>query len=211
MNLRWKIAQAAEIRWWRRYLDKKDKGEYLTWKKNYWHRFLKRTGLRIENGARILDAGCGPAGIFTILTQYHITAIDPLLEDYVQQLAHFDINDYPGVSFNQITIESFEESNAFDYIFCLNAINHVADIDLAMDRLIKALLPGGTLVLSIDAHNYGWLKRIFQLLPGDVLHPQQYDLEDYQLMLRKRKCDIKASYLQKKEWIFNYYVLIATK
>ena len=211
MNLRWKIAQAAEIRWWRRYLNKKKKGEYLEWKRNYWYRFLAKTGLDIKNGAQILDAGCGPAGIFTVLSQYTVTAIDPLLESYDQQLVHFDRTDYPGVTFKQTTIESFEESNSFDYVFCLNAINHVADIDLAMDRLITALKPDGTLVLSIDAHNYGWLKSIFRLLPGDILHPHQYDLEDYQLMLAKRNCKISASYVQKKEWIFNYHVLVATK
>ena len=211
MNLRWKIAQAAEIKWWRRYLGKKDKDEYLNWKRNYWHQFLERTGLEIKNGAQILDAGCGPAGIFTILSQYNVTAIDPLLDSYEQQLTHFEIAEYPWVDFIKSPLESFERANTFDIIFCLNAINHVADIDLAMDQLIKLLRPGGTLVLSIDAHNYWWLKSIFRLLPGDILHPHQYDLEDYKLMLEKRNCEINTSYLQKKEWIFNYYVLVATK
>ena len=31
MNLRWKIAQAAEIRWWQNYLGNRSEKEYLAW------------------------------------------------------------------------------------------------------------------------------------------------------------------------------------
>ena len=93
MNLRWKIAQAAEIRWWQRYLKNKDTGDYATWKKAYWTKLLSEIGLSAllnPNTAaqKILDAGCGPAGIFMVLTpQHQLTALDPLLNDYEKKLA----------------------------------------------------------------------------------------------------------------------------
>jgi|GEM_PF-6859003 len=39
---RLKLAQKAELIWWRNYLKKKEKTEYLKWKKNYWNDFLDR-------------------------------------------------------------------------------------------------------------------------------------------------------------------------
>ena len=77
MTFRWKIAQAAEIRWWQNYLKNKSTTEYADWKTQYWENLLEETGLtflnesdkenpnKVEN-LRILDAGCGPAGIFMI-------------------------------------------------------------------------------------------------------------------------------------------------
>ncbi len=211
MNLRWKIAQAVEIKWWKNYLKDKNKQEYLSWKQNYWQQFLEKTALKPEANARVLDAGCGPAGIFIILTQQDVTAIDPLLDRYAETLPQFNMADYPTVDFRQTSLEDFESEQGYDYIFCLNAINHVADINVAMDHLISVLKPGGKIVLSIDAHNHAWLKRLFRWLPGDILHPHQYDLEEYRAMLMKRGCEINSSFLQKKEWIFNYHVMVATK
>ena len=117
--------------------------------------------------------------------------------------------DYPAVTFISQALENFETAQRFDLIFCLNAINHVADMDAALDRLIAALAPGGTLALSIDAHNYSLLKYIFRALPGDVLHPQQHDLADYQGALTRRGLDVTRSVLLKEEAIFDYYLLIA--
>ena len=133
MNLRWKIAQAAEIRWWQRYLKNKNTSDYATWKKAYWTKLLSEIGLSAllnPNTAaqKILDAGCGPAGIFMVLTpQHQVTALDPLLNDYEKKLAHFKQIFYPDVTFVSKSLESFDaEKQNFDTVFCLNAINHVS-------------------------------------------------------------------------------------
>ena len=206
---RWRVAQRAELQWWQSYLDGKQPELYLNWKRAYWEDFLAQSALQIDAGARILDAGCGPAGIFTILPDHAVTALDPLLDEYTNKLPHFRPGDYPSVTFISRALENFETEDRFDLIFCLNAINHVADMDAALDRLIAALAPGGTLALSIDAHNYSLLKYIFRALPGDVLHPQQHDLADYHGALTRRGLDVTRSVLLKEEAIFDYYLLIA--
>ena len=104
-----------------------------------------------------------------------------------------------------------DKKNIYDAIFCLNAINHVADLAHCFDVLVAAAKKGGKLVVSIDAHNYKLLKHIFQALPGDILHPHQYDLAEYQAMLTTRGCSIDKVILKKHEFIFDYYVLVATK
>jgi 2-polyprenyl-6-hydroxyphenyl methylase/3-demethylubiquinone-9 3-methyltransferase len=93
----------------------------------------------------------------------------------------------------------------------LNAINHVADLETAFDQLIGSAKVGATVVVSIDAHNHAWLKKIFRLVPGDILHPHQYDLNEYVEMLAKRGVKIESKILKKEENIFNYYILVGKK
>ncbi len=211
MNLRWKVAQAAEIRWWNRYLRNKEVNTYMDQKRAYWHRVLDACNLNLPKGAKVLDAGCGPAGIFIAIPHCEVIAIDPLLDAYERQLPHFQAADYPYVQFRCQPIESISEQGVFDWVFCLNVINHVADLNKSLDALWAALKPGASLVLSVDAHNHAFLKRLFQLIPGDILHPHQYSLLDYQQMLLHRKARIDRTILLKKERIFNYYLFIAQK
>jgi 2-polyprenyl-3-methyl-5-hydroxy-6-metoxy-1,4-benzoquinol methylase len=208
-TLRWRIAQFFEIRWWQRYLASKDKAAYYDWKRRYWHSFLEKSQLQPTAGASILDIGCGPAGIFTIFEHdHHTDAVDPLLQEYEQKLPHFKRSDYPTVRFFTETIEQFQADRQYDWVFCLNAINHVADIHSGFDQLVRFVKPGGTLVVSVDAHNFSFLKTIFRAFPGDILHPHQYDLPEYENMLTQRGRTIQRTILIKKEHIFNYFVIV---
>ncbi len=211
MNIRWKIAQSAEIRWWQQYLRHKPKADYLLWKRQYWTDFLIKIGVQPSYSDRILDAGCGPAGIFTIFNENEVVAIDPLLDDYESKLDHFDRQQYPNVHFEHTALENYINNQPFSLVFCLNAINHVADLDHCFDQLVEQTEQGGTLVVSIDAHNYSIFKHIFRLLPGDILHPHQYDLEEYKTMLTDRNITIQNTVLVKKEFLFNYYTIVGQK
>lgn len=211
MNLRWKVAQSAEIRWWQNYLRHKPKADYLAWKKQYWKDFLKKIDVQPKSTDSILDAGCGPAGIFTIFPKNQVVALDPLLDSYEEKLAHFDKKSYPNVQFFNQNLESVNLTKTYDIVFCLNAINHVADLDLCFENLIKLTRKNGTLVVSIDAHNHQFFKHIFKYLPGDILHPHQYDLEEYQQMLLDRNISIKSTTLIKHEFFFDYYTIVGKK
>ncbi len=210
-ELRWKVAQAAEIRWWQNYLRKKPKKDYLKWKHAYWVDLIEQTGLPVNEGAQVLDAGCGPAGVFMALEKCQVDAVDPLLDTYEEKLDHFKKQDYPHVQFYHAPLETFSPDQSYDQIYCLNAINHVADLALCFDKLVSMTKPGGDLVVSIDAHNFSFFKHLFRLLPGDILHPHQFDLEEYEAMLTARNCTIKKSLLFKKEFFFNYFVLVVKR
>ena len=209
-KLRWKIAQKAELRWWKNYLKSRPKADYLNWKKAYWKTFLHQTGIQLRPGEKILDAGCGPAGIFTVLNEQQVTALDPLLDKYEESLEHFDKTNYKNIIFVNHSLEAFQTTAKFDTVFCLNAINHVADLNQSLDNLLRSINKGGRLILSVDAHNFSFLKPVFRLIPGDILHPHQYDLQEYQDMLTSRGLFISKTLLYKKEFLFNYYVLIAS-
>lgn len=209
-SIRWKLAQFLEVKWWKRYLSDKNPDTYLKWKKEYWQQLISElNALKITAGDHILDAGCGPAGIFIALDNCLVKAVDPLLDAY-KEFPHFQPERFPNVRFETNAIESLS-AEQFDVVFCLNAINHVSDIHLAYDKLCAAVKDGGYLVVSIDAHRSGSLKKIFKALPGDVLHPHQYDLKEYGKFLTDRGFQIEQSLLKTPGNIFDYYVQVARK
>lgn len=126
MTFRWKIAQAAEIRWWQRYLKNKPTTDYADWKTDYWQKLLTEMGLSALNieernpdllgtegwgNTSILDAGCGPAGIFMIFKKQKVDALDPLLDQYEASLPHFKKSLYPNVQFFSQPLESFDKKD----------------------------------------------------------------------------------------------------
>jgi len=211
MNLRWKIAQAAEIRWWRQYLRGQAPEDYLERKAAYWQRVLRAAGLRLRPGERVLDAGCGPAGIFIALPEQQVDALDPLLPRYQAELPLFRPEQYPWVRFLAQPLEQFRPPAVYDTVFCLNAINHVAALGPALDALAACLAQGGQLVLSVDAHRHELLKRLFQWLPGDILHPHQHSLPEYQAMLQSRGLKLERAVQLKPGRIFDYWLMVAGK
>ena len=212
-SLRWRVAQFFESRWWRNYLSGKDVATYLSWKKGYWDGVLNKIGKSIDlkPGQRVLDAGCGPAGIFINLQDYLTTAFDPLIDTYEHTLPHFKRSMYPGTMFHRDNLESFRSGEPFDVVFCMNAINHVSKLGEAFDTLVDNTKPGGKVVVSIDAHNYSFFKFLFRIQPADVLHPHQYDLEEYENMLTSRGVTLLQTELIKKEFLFNHYILVGQR
>ncbi len=210
---KWKLAQNSEIHWWQNYLKRKDKGNYLNWKKNYWHEILDsvRKYISLEDGDNVLDAGCGPAGIFIILDNYKVDAEDPLLDRYNKKLTHFKKSDYPKVNFYPVAIENFNPQKKYQCVFCMNAINHVSDLKAAFDKLVDLTQDNGNLLISIDSHNHSFFKHLFRLIPADILHPHQYDLKEYENMLTSRNCTLIPSKVIKKRFLFNHCLLIAKK
>jgi len=210
---KWRLAQYLELRWWKKYLTRKDKTAYYAWKKNYWNDFLLQTQefAPLTPGIKVLDAGCGPAGLFTVLDQQKVVAVDPLLEAYQLHIPHFEPDDFPYVTFIASPLESFNASPDFDQVYCLNVINHVKSPETVVAKLSSALKKGGILVMSVDAHRHSLLEKIFQYLPGDVLHPHQHRLNKYLLMLENEKLSLLHTKLLKREAIFDYWLIIAKK
>lgn len=207
-NLRWKLAQYFEKRWWKNYLRNKTVEDYLIWKKKYWLDLLEKGRISVPDNCKVLDAGCGPAGIFMIFEKQQTTAIDPLLNDYEIQLQHFKRLNYKTVEFIHTPIENFKREKYFEFIFCMNAINHVQDYEISMNNLAESLNQGGSFIITIDAHNYSIFKRLFRIIPGDILHPYQFDLEEYKSHLVKRGIEIVNEVLLKQEFFFNHYMII---
>lgn len=212
-TIKWNIAQKAERTWWQRYLKGKDVAAYQTWKRAYWQGILNSIAdaAPVLPGMDILDAGCGPAGIFMNLEGCQVDAVDPLLDSYAADLPHFKSDMYPYSTFHAIPMEQFTTDHRYDIVFCMNAINHVYNIGTSYDLLTNLLKPGGKLVVSIDAHNHKFFKHLFRMIPGDILHPHQYDLAEYACFLTSRSCRIVQTERIKHEFFFDHYVQVAEK
>jgi 2-polyprenyl-3-methyl-5-hydroxy-6-metoxy-1,4-benzoquinol methylase len=212
-TLKWQVAQQAEIRWWKNYLREKDVPDYLQKKKAYWKKIwdLLAADLQLNAGDSVLDAGCGPAGIFMILDNFETDAEDPLLDHYDEKLDHFKKAWYPNVNFFSVPFEKFQNEKLYDAVFCMNAINHVADLKMCFDKLIEFTKPGKNLIITIDAHNYSFFKNLFRIIPGDILHPHQFDLNEYKKMLSERNCTIEKTIPLKHEFFFDHYLIIAKR
>lgn len=210
-NLRWKIAQWAERRWWRRYLKNKSVSDYLAWKKKYWQDFLEKIDINEEvvRSKSSIDLGSGPAGIFILFD--NTTAVDPLIDMYDRDLAHFSKSMYASNVFINSSIEDYSPKETHDTIFCINAINHVSDMEKGIAKLSTCANEHSKLIISIDAHNHNFLKKIFQLLPGDILHPHQYNLAEYQNKIETQGWKITNTLCMDEAFIFNYYVLTAVR
>lgn len=206
------MAQWFELRWWKNYLRGKDKATYLQWKKGYWLNMLEQIAdvVKINPTRTVCDLGCGPAGIYIALPDNKITAVDPLLDEYEKHLPFFDKREYPTVIFTNSTIEDYASRQPFDIVFCLNAINHVYDIETGFAKLRGLCTTNGQVVVSIDAHNYSFFKYLFRIIPGDVLHPNQYNLGEYKEMLEKQGMVVQKTVLLKQEFFFNHYLIVAT-
>jgi len=213
MLLRWKIAQRFELLWWKQYLASKNKVEYLTWKKNYWQDLLVQLlgTSRLPSDKTVIDLGCGPSGVYVTLCSNRVVAVDPLLDAYEKELDFFKQSDYPHVDFKNSTIEEYVDEKTYDYVFCLNAINHVANISVATQKISDLVAQNGKLVFSIDAHNYSFFKTLFRWMPGDILHPHQYDLAEYEKMLDVVGLRVEKTIKLKQEFFFDHYVLLASK
>lgn len=210
MKLRWKIAQYFEAWWWRRYLRSKPTEEYLRWKRDYWKEFLNRANLGIRHGAAVLDAGCGPAGIFLMFPDQEVVAVDPLLGKYRPLFPHFQNGSLPNVRFQEKPLEQFAADREFDLIFCLNVINHVADPDVCLQNFSKAIKKNGRLALTVDAHNFRLFKFLFRLIPGDILHPHQLDRAEYLEKLERHGFYVATTLRLGRSFFFDYYLFIAT-
>lgn len=205
--MRWKIAQFFERKWWQRYMKNKDSVEYLHWKKDYWRGLI--ADFNYEPGdfkGPILDVGCGPAGIFTIFAEAETVGVDPLIESYVED-GILVKEDYPRVKFISKAYEDYQPTIKYRTVFCLNAINHFKDIDFSFKHLREMTEINGTIFLSIDAHKYRFLKRVFAFLQFDILHPHQYTLEEYEEFLRVNRLEVVNKHLKEKHSMFDYWVL----
>ena len=210
MNSRWKIAQWFERKWWKNYTSGKSPQQYLTWKKEYWKGLLKELNLT-EINEPIADIGCGPAGVFTIFNDKEVLALDPLVQQYEQDLGIFKPQDYPSTTFVAEAFEHHTFNKKCRTVFCLNAINHFIKIEASFKKLNEILTDDGQLIVSIDAHNHAFFKHLFRFMPLDILHPHQYDLEEYKDFLSRNGFEINQVLLKKKEFFFNYFVIVASK
>jgi len=140
------------------------------WKKLY--REYLRTFLEISNSfpeSVVVDVGCGPVGIITVLEAKEKIGIDPLIDEYKKR---FDME--PDVRYINAKGEEIPLQDGYaDVVFCVNTLNHVQNPDKVLSEIARILKPKGR--LYFDVHD--------NLL--SIGHPHLFTMESMYLLLSK--------------------------
>ncbi len=124
---------------------------------------------------KILDAGCGP-GVFTMeLAKLHpqaeVVGID--IDESAVQRATI-IAERAGITncrFEVADVTSLEFKGEFDLVLSVDNLEHIEDDVRAMRNLLRALKPGGKLVVHVPGYYRRWLmfrRRVNFHVPGHV-------------------------------------------
>lgn len=131
--------------------------QFLRWTgqdKSFWH------------GTWFLDAGCGIGRNAYWPMQYGArggAAID--VDDRTLRAATANLVAHPSVEVRKQSIYDISEVAAFDIAFSIGVVHHLSDPDAAVARMVRAVKPGGTvLVWLYGRENNGWIVRFFNPL-----------------------------------------------
>jgi SAM-dependent methyltransferase len=153
----WKRELPSEVAFWKDWISL----ESTSWQDERRVRLDPKTplqeGLRdlikAPEGAtvRLLDVGAGPATVLGKVWPKRtvvITAVDPLADEYNRMLDTYHVN--PPVRTKQGDGERLADVvklNSFDLAFSINALDHGYDPLKAIEGMVRAVKPGGWVVL----------------------------------------------------------------
>lgn len=109
--------------------------------------------MKVEPGATILDAGCGP-GVHSIRVAkagYHVCAVDiseAMLRHASRRIQEAGVPDKVDFSQKDLTNIDFPNAN-FDYVFSWGVVIHIPDAEKALDEIARIIKPGGKLALYL--------------------------------------------------------------
>lgn len=159
--------------------------------------FLREVIASLPQGARVLDAGCGPGS-----WPY---AIRPDLD-----ITGFDIKFPPGPPPRSERMRVFRADLAhlpvrdelFDLTVCHYVLEHVSELEACCDELVRVTRPGGTLYLSVpraaafDDRLYRFAgyfaKYALMKFRKRVEHQQRFDLPGLLERFRRRGMEVTA-------------------
>ena len=132
----------------------------------------------IEN---FLDIGCG--------TGHFLSKVSPIVENlYGVDPHNYENKKIDGI--RQGTIENLPfENNFFDFVSCLDVIEHVQNPKEALDSILRVLKPGGYAIITVPA---------FQFLYGphdvDNEHYRRFNKSNFEGLVDKRFEIMKSTY-----------------
>ena len=117
----------------------------------------------------VVDVGCGPVGIISVIKAREKVGIDPLIDEYKKI---FDME--PDVRYINAKGEDIPLQDGYaDFVFCVNTLNHVQNPEKVLSEIARILKPGGK--LYFDVHNN----------PISVGHPHAFTQESVQVLLKR--------------------------
>ena len=133
-------------------------------------------------GKRVLDAGCGMGRNSYFALQYgasQVVAFD--CDERTVATARATLADFPNAQVEFRNTYDIDYSDEFDLAMCIGVIEHLEHPEQAIDRLVRSLAPGGTLVVWVYGNDYkialalvNTLRIVTSRLPPPVLWRLSY-------------------------------------
>jgi len=146
-SIRWQASQKLSLLAWA----KKDLATEREQLERSLLPILQRHARAYPEDATVLEIGCGPICLTSLLPQSRKTYLDPMVDDFRRM--------FPGElpeegEYLTVAAENIPKPDAsYDLIVCLNMISHTLNPELIMNEIERLLKPGGTFILSIRTHS----------------------------------------------------------
>jgi SAM-dependent methyltransferase len=161
-----------------------------------------RLELAALDGATVADIGCGPYGILYGLQRSRaaftrppaLIGVDPLMDFYASSIGLLRAGD--GLALHQAQAEALPIGDgACDYVFCVNALDHMEQPGRAASELHRILAPGGLCAVSLHTVTrpfnpvHRWLKYV------DANHPHHFTVARIRALLAERFDTVDVTYV----------------
>ncbi|MDQ6996537.1 MAG: class I SAM-dependent methyltransferase [Mariprofundus sp.] len=146
-NNRWQASQKLSLQAW----DNKNLATEREQLERSMLPILQRYAKKYPESATILEIGCGPVCLASLLAQQCKTYLDPMADDFRRMFPGELPED--GEYLTSAAERIPKPSGSYDLIICLNMISHTLNPELVMNEIERLLKPGGKLILSIRTHN----------------------------------------------------------
>jgi SAM-dependent methyltransferase len=103
--------------------------------------------------SRVLDVGCGPAGLVAEYEGYASSVVG--IDEYLTNFTEFD-GDFGITQLAESRIDALPfPDDTFDVVTCSWVLEHIADPDISMKEVARVLVPGGRFIfITPNALNY---------------------------------------------------------
>lgn len=144
--------------------------------------------LRISKSSNILDVGCGYGNIlaelYKVVPKGRLVGIDASAD-----MIHLAQETYPkkhfsNLEFQNIKAEEMNFSESFDIVICFSCLLWIRDPRRAIDRMCKALKPGGTLLILTYLKESGYITFLEKTLKE---YPDFFSLSAARTMLSAKE------------------------
>lgn len=116
---------------------------------------------------RVLEVGCGPIGFFEAVRDVQVTAIDPLMRAYSEQLPYARFGAIGNCTYSNDRIEGVQ--GLFDYVVCSNVLDHTGDWRRFLTACMQRVSAAGNLLLYTHCRNAPSLGHTQVFGPANVL------------------------------------------
>lgn len=116
---------------------------------------------QIKPNSTVLDVGCGSGVLSYLLSKKgcKVTGVD-----IDKNRVNFCKKRYPNIKFLQQDILKLDLKDKFDYVLCLDTLEHLNNPEIAVKNLKKHMKPNSKLIIGVPTRIYLTLEPVFNFI-----------------------------------------------